>query len=286
LTNLLAIRDAVERTAGRRFGQQELARLAWLWTWDGETLPAESSTKRKNDDDNPFLVNKSSVPTTNDTQVSGLSYVVTTTRTLCPKTGRKVHTHGVGIELELEPGETRQVLMGGGEGGIGNQGVGGGVRVIGRWSAGGEMREDTVRQRLERWVELNGGDVGLAVICAVQLTIQMDETPKASTNASETCHLPTPTTRESERSEIPPIPLLPLPKLPSSIMAGSPSARLFSAASSSSSSGAPLPPAFATPKKTTIPGLSDPFEFVEKKLPTTPKGSIEDRRRAMEERVS
>lgn len=157
LTNILAIRDAVERTSGRRFGQQELARLAWVWAWDGKSLSAESSTK-KEDDDNPFLVKPKSPSTTED-HVSGLSYLITTTRTLCPKTGRRVHTHGIGIELEIEPGETRQTLAGGVMGGLGNSGQGGGVRVIGRWSAGAEVREAAVREKLERWMDLHGGDV-------------------------------------------------------------------------------------------------------------------------------
>ena len=36
LTNYLAIKETVERTGGRRFGTQELARLAWIWQWDGD----------------------------------------------------------------------------------------------------------------------------------------------------------------------------------------------------------------------------------------------------------
>lgn len=123
--------------------------MAWLWTWDGETLPAES----KKEDDNPFLV-----PSTPRAEsVCGLSYLITTTRTV--DQGRRVHTHGIGIELELQAGETRKLLVDGGVGGFGTQGQGGGVRVMGRWNAGADMREDEVRRRLDRWVELNGGDV-------------------------------------------------------------------------------------------------------------------------------
>jgi hypothetical protein len=265
LTNIVAMRDAVERASSRRFGSQELARLAWLWAWDGESLPSEAK-----EDDNPFIERKAAPAP----EVAGLSYTVTTTRTLCPKSGERVHTYGIGIELELQPGETRQVLMGGAEGGLGNRGVGGGVRLISRWTAGGELRESTIRKRLERWVELNGG---------------LLEEPK------EESYLPTPSTRDSDRSEIPPIPLLPLPKIPSMLNSSPAAQRLFaaspSAAASSSSSSLSLPPAFATatPKKTTIAGLSDPFEFVEKTpkaAPSTPKASLEERRRAMEERVS
>jgi hypothetical protein len=49
------------------------------------------------------------------------------------------------------------VLAGGNEGGFRNKGQGGGAGAIGRWNAGGEGRMDRVREKLERWVELNGG---------------------------------------------------------------------------------------------------------------------------------
>ena len=162
LTNYVSIKEIVERTSGRRFGLAELGRLAWLWEWDGRELPNDKIVSEKNkgihDDDNPFLV-KSDHPSTSMIQVGGLSYLITPTRTLDPLTGRKVHTFGLGIALDLKRGETRQVLPGGGDGGLGNAGQGGGTGAIGRWNAGGESREDTVRERLERWVELNGGYV-------------------------------------------------------------------------------------------------------------------------------
>lgn len=151
LTNMLALKGMVERSSGRRFGKEELARLAWLWTWDGETLPAESSKTKE--DDNPFLVPKAKVES-----ICGLSYLITTTRTLDP-VGRRVHTHGIGIELEVQPGETRQLFLDGGAGALNSGGQGGGVRVVGRWNAAADLREDEVRRRLERWVELNGGEV-------------------------------------------------------------------------------------------------------------------------------
>lgn len=250
LTNLVAIRDAVERSSGRRFGQQELARLAWLWTWDGEALPADDKEQ-----DNPFLVS-SSKPSEPLTQVSGLSYLITTTRTLCPKTGRRVHTHGLGIDLEIHAGETHQLLMGGVGGGLGNMGQGGGMRVIGRWNAGGDLRHDAVRHRLERWVELHGGMPEPVVHLDTELSL-----------------LPTPATHDTTRSEIPPIPLLPLPVLPS---ATAPAASLFAAVST------PLPP-----KKVLGAGLADPFEIPDTPKPAATKGTgtVEERRRALYERI-
>ncbi|CAK9780407.1 hypothetical protein CC85DRAFT_283529 [Cutaneotrichosporon oleaginosum] len=233
VTTFHALRSVVERTAGRRFGREELARLAWLWTWDGESLPADT------EDDNPFLVRPAVE------SVSGLSYLITVTRTL--EAGRRVHTHGIGIELEIQAGETRQLLLGGAPGGLGNRGQGGGMRLMGRWNAGADLRQDEVRRRLERWVELNGGEV----------------TPL------ETAHLPTPTTRTSGRSAIPPIPLLPLPKFPSVPSAGN----LFSSPAMSEMG------LTSSPKKPTL--LSDPFEIKEKPAAGTP----EERKKALFARI-
>lgn len=170
LTNFASIKDTVERTSGRRFATTDMARLAWVWSWDSQALPSDKSftlsqshAKGKNkmledEADNPFLVKDSgSTPATSLIQVGGLSYLITPTRTLDPASGRRIHTYGIGIELELKVGETRQVLARGAEGGLGNRGQGGGMGAIGRWSNNGEMREDVVRSRLEKWAELNGG---------------------------------------------------------------------------------------------------------------------------------
>jgi hypothetical protein len=151
LTNFLAIKETVERTGGRRFGIQELARLAWIWQWDGVTLPKE---ERGIEDDNPFLVKRDQP--SNPEMVCAMSYLITPTRTL-DGSGKRVHTYGLGIELDLKPGETRQILHNGAEGGLGNKGQGGGMGAVGRWNTGGEIRHDLVREKLEKWMDLNGG---------------------------------------------------------------------------------------------------------------------------------
>lgn len=164
LTNYLAIKETVERTCGRRFGAQELGRLAWVWSWDGKPLTDENSMSEKSketgkkamlDEDNPFFVPSS--PALGSGEVSGMSYLITSTRTLDPSNGRRVYTHGVGIELELRKGETRQLLSNS-DGGLGNRGQGGGTGAIGRWNANGETREDEFRGKLEKWVKLHGGN--------------------------------------------------------------------------------------------------------------------------------
>lgn len=113
------------------------------------------SHKSIKEDENPFLVDRDT-SSTSSIRVCGMSYLITPTRTL-DATGRRVHTHGIGIELDLKPGETRRMLIGGNEGGLGNRGQGGGMAAIGRWNSGQEQREDLFRQRLDRWVELHGG---------------------------------------------------------------------------------------------------------------------------------
>ncbi|ORY34914.1 hypothetical protein BCR39DRAFT_515585 [Naematelia encephala] len=270
LTNLLAIKDTVERGSGRRFGPAELARLAWIWQWDGTSLPdeklvSERSKRVDDDDDNPFLVKPpSDRPSTSQIQVGGLSYLITPTRTL--DNGRRVYTYGIGLELDLKPGETRQVLFGGNEGGLGNKGQAGGTGAIARWNATGDVREAVFRRKLDKWVELNGGY----------------EAPKHS-------DLPTPTSSSNVRSSIPPIPLLPLPHLPASTLL--PAANLFSTPSSSlsSSPGLTSSPKKKSPQNTAGPssGLADPFVLDDPadKGKIVRTGSVEERRQAMMDRL-
>jgi hypothetical protein len=144
LTSLVQIRAIVERTAARRFGVQELKRLAWVWSWDGETLPAPIK------DANPFLATPE--PTTPRGPL--LSFIITPHQALSPSSHppRPVPTYGIGISLNITPGETRFVqshtgVLSGGAGG-----VGGGIGAVGRWSAEAGAREAEFRKRLEKWV--------------------------------------------------------------------------------------------------------------------------------------
>ncbi|EIW71689.1 hypothetical protein TREMEDRAFT_73385 [Tremella mesenterica DSM 1558] len=269
LTNFLNIRETVERTSNRRFGIPELQRLAWVWTWDGTPLA------EKKVEENPFLVSGSEeIPM----RVSGMGFLITPTRTL-DTNGRRVYTHGIGIELELKVGETRQVLHGGNEGGLGNKGQGGGMGALGRWSGNGEIREEEFLKKLEKWIEIHGG-----------------------VEHQEKNQLPTPSTTTNQRSTIPPIPLLPLPHLPSSALL--PSANLFTISSSSPSSGPSTP---RKPPTVGPSGLADPFVLQPRSTPlsstldhltedpessnatsktkSTNSNSVEARRQAMAERI-
>ncbi|ODN78491.1 hypothetical protein L202_04122 [Cryptococcus amylolentus CBS 6039] len=271
LTNYLAIKETVERTCGKRFGPEELGRLAWVWGWDGEEIMDEKAVSEKNkkamlDEDNPFVVPAS--PALGAGEVSGSTYLITSTRALEQSTGRRIYTHGLGIELELRQGETRQLLANS-DGGFRNQGQGGGTAAIGRWTATGEVREHNFRAKLEKWVKLHGGY-----------------------EPSEASVLPTPSTSEdSTRSSIPPIPILPLPSLPTATL---PAANLMAAFTSPSSGPTStltpkknhLPPSFDSPKTA---GLSDPFEIGDKEGDVKGKivrpGSVEERRKAMMARI-
>jgi len=77
--------------------------------------------------------------------------------------------------------------------------------------------------------------------------------------------------------------MLPLPKLASALL---PAANLFSAVPGPSSS-AGLPGLATPPKKVmNTAGLSDPFALEPSPLKAGKAGSVEDRRKAMQERVS
>jgi hypothetical protein len=57
------------------------------------------------------------------------------------------------------------MLHNGAEGGLGNKGQGGGMGAVGRWNTSGEARHDTVREKLEKWIDLNGGyEVSLTLL--------------------------------------------------------------------------------------------------------------------------
>ncbi|KAK1923765.1 hypothetical protein DB88DRAFT_464997 [Papiliotrema laurentii] len=256
LTNFLNIKETVERTGGRRFGLPELGRLAWVWSWDGEHLPGDKTVSQKNkginEDDNPFLEPSETIATSS-IRVCGMSYLITPTRTL-DSSGRRVHTHGLGIELDLKPGETRQLVLSGYEDGMGDGGQGGGMGAVGRWSAGQEAREELFRRRLERWAELHGGY----------------EAPEPSL-------LPTPSTSGSSRSNIPPIPILPLPHLGPASSSGN----LFSSTLSRPDNG---PGLSSLPKPKS---LDDAFVLDENKDKgkIVRTGSVEERRQAMMDRI-
>ena len=272
LTNFLTVRRGVEGASGKRFSQVELGRLAWLWVWDG-TLPKEEAV----DNSNPFLVDppeRSDSGLKSKDQVARLGYLVTATRTIDSRSGKKVpvSTYGIGIELDLVAGETRVPNLGRVDGAtrksrghieyadkiaeevvMGAKEQAGGQGAIGRWTAGGQKRLEVVRSKLELWVKLHGG-----------YDAEISTSPG--------------------RSHIPPIPILPLPQLSGS---GSDShSSLFKNVTRPSTSASSRP---ALP--TGNEALGDPFleiKTVEKAAAPSElhkSGSVGQRNQAMLDRI-
>ncbi|KAJ9474464.1 CDT1_C domain-containing protein [Pseudozyma hubeiensis] len=85
LISYTALRPLVERSGGRRLGPTELKRLASVWV-DFQ----RSSTNQQ----------ESSVD--EDEEVRGLGFIISKTRSMDPRTGRRALDWGIGIELEIK----------------------------------------------------------------------------------------------------------------------------------------------------------------------------------------
>ncbi|PWN52942.1 hypothetical protein IE53DRAFT_384577 [Violaceomyces palustris] len=99
LITFTALRPLVERSGGRRFGSTELARLVGLWSQGGSESEG-GSLQDRDQDSNPL-------PPTKE-EIRGLGFIVTKTRALDPRSGKKVWDWGVGIELNFSR-QARQV---------------------------------------------------------------------------------------------------------------------------------------------------------------------------------
>jgi hypothetical protein len=82
------LRPIVENSCGRRLGINEFSKLVGIWS-DGEE--SVSSLEKKED------------------EIRGLGFIVNKTRTLDPKTGKKVWDWGIGIELKVVLPPKRQI---------------------------------------------------------------------------------------------------------------------------------------------------------------------------------
>ncbi|EPQ27573.1 uncharacterized protein PFL1_04711 [Pseudozyma flocculosa PF-1] len=88
LVTYTAIRPLVERSGGRRLGPTELARLASVWMdFQAPSADAPSSS--------------SASAGAGADEIKGLGFIVSRTRTLDARTGRRVWDWGIGIELEV-----------------------------------------------------------------------------------------------------------------------------------------------------------------------------------------
>lgn len=83
LISYTALRPLVERSGGRRLGPTELGRLASVWVdfQRSQHPPSEASEEE---------------------QVRGLGFIISKTRSMDPRTGRRALDWGIGIELEIK----------------------------------------------------------------------------------------------------------------------------------------------------------------------------------------
>ena len=123
-----------------RFDVEDLRRLCWLWEWDGESLN-EAKPKPKadvQDDDNPFL-DTPAPSQTKDWTRGAMGFVISATSHYSKNAGKRVSAYGVGIEVEMDI----------------DKDMGGGMAAVARWTAAGETRRQEVREKLERWVQVD-----------------------------------------------------------------------------------------------------------------------------------
>ena len=86
LISYTALRPLVERSGGRRLGPTELKRLASVWV-DFQRSAANSTSTHTAEDEE---------------EVRGLGFIISKTRSMDPRTGRRALDWGIGIELEIK----------------------------------------------------------------------------------------------------------------------------------------------------------------------------------------
>jgi hypothetical protein len=114
----------------------DLRRLCWLWEWDG-TTPHKHETK-VNEEDNPFLEQKSAFQSKDWTRGS-MGFILSPTTHFVRSAGKRIPAYGIGIEVEMDL----------------DKDMSGGMAAVARWTAAGETRRIEFRKKLDRWVELH-----------------------------------------------------------------------------------------------------------------------------------
>ena len=126
------LRELVENGAGLKFPLDQLRRLAWLYDWDGKTLPPSTNTSRTL---TPGRVGTSS-PSKPSTTTSLMSLSLSPTRTLSKASREPMQTYAFNLTIPHSPL------------------VGGVVGALGKWSAQQGERSVEVLRRLECWASL------------------------------------------------------------------------------------------------------------------------------------
>lgn len=113
-----------------KFDVDDLRRLCWLWEWDSETLPSQSTSES-----NPFL--EAELPLDyKDWVRSAMGFVISPTTYFSKAVGKRIPAYGIGIEVEMDI----------------DKDMGEGMAAVARWTAAGEQRRKTFRDKLENWV--------------------------------------------------------------------------------------------------------------------------------------
>ncbi|SPO24271.1 uncharacterized protein UTRI_03539 [Ustilago trichophora] len=86
LISYTALRPLVERSGGRRLGPTELRRLASVWVDFHRTSSKPNFAPAEEEEE----------------EVRGLGFIITKTRSMDPRTGRRALDWGIGIELEIK----------------------------------------------------------------------------------------------------------------------------------------------------------------------------------------
>lgn len=223
LATFTGIRAVVERGANKRFGPTELAQLVWLWEGGlngpqaSEDVFASSPAKKK------------------DGRRGGLSMTVSSSRELDRSTGKRVHTWGIGIHLELKQNVQLPALevVGGSPTSVKAQDVGSspslkrvGMSVLPWWSSKAEYRREEMRRRLGECVikaheDFSAGsssfDAGTHKKCTSD-SVTLPPTPPPSNSKKSSSAARNNFIRGFILDALPPIPAATLPPLgPSSV---------------------------------------------------------------------
>jgi len=313
-----------ERGIGRmRMSVDDLKRLCWVWEWDEdaeheppssqemEPILSQQATRTRVDSDismrsvkitkvgededhNPFLdtpkpsnvkaqrgdpsVDAPGSETPKNWVRGGSGFIITPATHLQKNattgTSKRVPAYGIGIEVDW----AQEDVAGGRVGGMG---------AVARWTAAGETRKRTFKEKLERWVEVS--IIGTTYQCIDNDALQMHSSPASG--------LPTPASSATKSniagvtpleadSSISIIPFADLPALPEPESLSTFTKLLISSSSNKASRTLSLPCAIpfpvkaapsdqddVSPIKKDAEGFMIPFPVATGSRPVTPSGN-------------
>lgn len=118
-----------------QFSLDDLRRLCWVWEWDAQALPKDSSPSEE--DDNPFLETKP-VPLPKEWSRGAMGIVLTAATHHSKADKKRIPAYGIGIEVEMNI----------------DKDMGGGMAAVARWTAAAEQRKSEFQAKLVKWQEV------------------------------------------------------------------------------------------------------------------------------------